>query len=122
VALIGRTNLPIGGGGYLRLFPFWMTRWGLRRINRRERQPAMVYLHPWEIDPEQPRIPARWLSRWRHYTNLDKTVYRLDHLLREFRFGAIRTVLGLAGHRLDLARSVFLDEAGRHTRTMGGGP
>jgi polysaccharide deacetylase family protein (PEP-CTERM system associated) len=121
VALIGRTNLPIGGGGYLRLLPFWMTQWGLRRINRRERQPAMVYLHPWEIDPEQPRIHARWFSRWRHYTNLDTTVHRLDHLLREFQFGAIRTVLGLAGHRFDLARPAFLDEAGRHARTPGGG-
>jgi len=120
VALIGRTNLPIGGGGYLRLLPFWMTQWGLRRINRRERQPAMVYLHPWEIDPEQPRVQTRWLSRWRHYTNLDATEGRLDRLLREFRFGTIRTVLGLAGHHV--ARSASPDDAVRHTRTSGGGP
>ncbi len=96
VAVMGLSNLPIGGGGYLRLYPFWLTRWGLRRINRVERQPAMVYLHPWEVDPDQPRIPASRLSRWRHYTNLDTTARRLECLLREFRFGPIRTVLGLS--------------------------
>lgn len=96
VAVLGLPNLPIGGGGYLRMYPFWLTRWGLRRINRVERQPVMVYLHPWELDPDQPRIHASRLSRWRHYTNLHATARRLECLLREFRFGPIRTVLGLS--------------------------
>jgi polysaccharide deacetylase family protein (PEP-CTERM system associated) len=96
LAVLGLPNLPIGGGGYLRMYPFWLTRWGLRRINRVERQPVMVYLHPWEVDPDQPRIPASRLSQWRHYINLHATARRLECLLREFRFGPIRTVLGLS--------------------------
>lgn len=94
---IGRLpNVPIGGGGYLRMYPMWVTRWGLRRINETERQPAMVYCHPWELDPDQPRIAASGLSRLRHYTNLRKTELRLTHLLDEFQFAPIGTVLGLA--------------------------
>jgi polysaccharide deacetylase family protein (PEP-CTERM system associated) len=108
VAVMGLPNLPIGGGGYLRMYPFWLTRWGLHRINRVERQPAMVYLHPWEVDPDQPRIHASRLSRWRHYTNLHSTTRRLECLLREFRFGAIRTVLGLSA---DAATAASADGA-----------
>jgi polysaccharide deacetylase family protein (PEP-CTERM system associated) len=96
VRVPGLPNLPIGGGGYLRLYPFWLTRWGLRQINCVECQPVMVYLHPWEIDPDQPRIQASPLARWRHYTNLAATTRRLESLLGEFRFGPIRTVLGLS--------------------------
>lgn len=97
LAMFGLPNLPIGGGGYLRIYPFWLTRWGLRRINRIERQPVVVYLHPWEIDPDQPRVSAPLLSRWRHYTNLRATATRIERLLQEFRFADIRTVLGLSG-------------------------
>jgi polysaccharide deacetylase family protein (PEP-CTERM system associated) len=67
---VGRTNFPIGGGGYFRLFPYFVTRWGIKHLNHTEAQPAVVYLHPWEIDPSQPRIRAGRLSRFRHYCNL----------------------------------------------------
>ena len=92
-------NLPIGGGGYFRLFPYPVTAWGIRRLNRLERRPAMVYVHPWEIDPEQPRVDGRPLARWRHTVNLTKTAGRLERLLGEFRFSTVREVLGLGGSR-----------------------
>lgn len=83
-------RLPVAGGGYFRLLPYWLSRWGLASINRRESQPFIFYLHPWEVDPEQPRVSASWLSRFRHYTNLGKCEERLRRLLGEFRFGAAR--------------------------------
>jgi len=83
-------RLPVAGGGYFRLLPYWLSRWGLASINRRELQPFIFYLHPWEVDPEQPRVSASWLSRFRHYTNLGKCVERLRRLLGEFRFGGAR--------------------------------
>jgi polysaccharide deacetylase family protein (PEP-CTERM system associated) len=90
-------RLPVAGGGYFRLLPYAVSRWGLASINRRERQPFIFYLHPWEIDPDQPRVPARWLSRFRHYTNLDKCEPRLRRLLGEFRFGTARDSLAQLG-------------------------
>ncbi len=86
-------NLPIAGGGYFRIYPYFMTRWGISRLNDREQQPAVVYLHPWEVDSEQPRIAASALSRFRHYRNLDKTETRLTCLLQQFQFGPMREVL-----------------------------
>lgn len=83
-------RLPVSGGGYFRLLPYWLTRWGLASINQRELHPFIFYLHPWEIDPAQPRVAASWLSRFRHYTNLDKCEERLRLLLGEFRFGTAR--------------------------------
>ena len=90
-------NIPIAGGGYFRLFPYAFTRWGLRRVNQKERHPVVVYLHPWEIDPDQPRLPARGLSRWRHYVNLARTEKRLLHLLRDFQWGTMAEVLQQLG-------------------------
>ena len=85
-------NLPIAGGGYFRLFPLNVTRWAINRIND-EGQPAMIYLHPWEFDPEQPRFNnTSRLSRFRHYLNLEKTENRLRSLLQEFKFDAIDQV------------------------------
>lgn len=101
VQLFGR-NVPVAGGGYLRLFPYAFIRWGIRRINEQEQRPAIVYLHPWEIDPGQPRINGSRLSRFRHYVNLDKTESRLRQLLQDFRFVPLRA-LGetmMNGHRL----------------------
>lgn len=86
-------NLPVAGGGYFRIFPYAWTRWGIRRINRGEGRPAIFYLHPWEIDPAQPRFNAGFVSRFRHYRNLDKTEPRLRRLLRDFRFSTVRRVL-----------------------------
>ena len=88
-----RLAVPIAGGGYLRLFPGWFVRWGLRRVNRREGQPGVLYFHPWEIDPGQPRIAAGWKSRFRHYNNLDKTEQRLRALFRRFDFAPMGSVL-----------------------------
>jgi polysaccharide deacetylase family protein (PEP-CTERM system associated) len=93
ISLLG-WNVPVAGGGYFRLFPYGFIRWGLRRINRDERQPAIFYLHPWEIDVEQPRLQGGFLSRFRHYVNLDKTEGRFRQLLSDFRFGPVQEVLG----------------------------
>lgn len=93
--LAGR-NLPIAGGGYFRLYPYALTRWGLTRINQRERQPFIFYLHPWEFDPDQPRmIGAGWKSNLRHYLNLDRTECRFKRLLSDFEFTTIRAGLAL---------------------------
>jgi polysaccharide deacetylase family protein (PEP-CTERM system associated) len=88
------SNLPVAGGGYFRILPYWWTRWGIGRLNAAEAQPAIFYLHPWEIDPGQPRLDAGWVSRFRHYRNLDKAEARLDQLLRDFRFARLKDVLG----------------------------
>ena len=89
----GGTNLPVAGGGYFRILPYAWTRWGMRRVNQVEGQPAVFYLHPWEIDPEQPRLPASTLGRFRHYRNLHLTEARLRSLMRDFSFGPLATVL-----------------------------
>jgi len=86
-------NLPVAGGGYFRIFPYFYTRWGLRQINDREKQPAVFYLHPWEIDPQQPRLHGSLLSRFRHYTGLTKTEPRLQRLLRDFAFGPLGSLI-----------------------------
>ncbi len=90
---VGGHRLPVAGGGYFRIYPYWLTRFALSRINRAEVRPFIFYLHPWEIDPEQPRIRAGWLSTFRHYTNLNRCESRLRRLLRDFRFAPVREVL-----------------------------
>ena len=85
-------NVPFAGGGYFRHFPFWFTDWGVRVVNRREGEQVVVYLHPWELDPEQPRIPCGALTRFRHYRNLHKTERRLRSILRRHRFSSFRSV------------------------------
>jgi polysaccharide deacetylase family protein (PEP-CTERM system associated) len=97
VDVFGLTNLPVSGGGYLRWLPLWTTRWGIRRINEHDRRPAVLYLHPWEIDVDQPRIRAGLRSRLRHYRNLKTTTPRLAALLTSFRWDTVRAVLGLPG-------------------------
>jgi len=88
-------NLPISGGGYFRLFPFNFTRRGLMKINRQEKKPFVFYLHPWELDSEQPKIRGTgFKSKFRHYNNLDKTEMRFKELLKHFRFTTIREVIG----------------------------
>lgn len=90
--VLGQT-IPVAGGGYFRLLPYWFTKWALGSINRKDGVPFIFYLHPWEIDPEQPRFNASWLSRFRHYTNLDVCEARLRQLVRDFRFTTVREVL-----------------------------
>lgn len=88
--LAGR-NMPIAGGGYFRFFPYAFTRWGLSRINNTENRPFVFYIHPWELDPEQPRmIGATPKSRFRHYLNLHQTEKRLKQLLIDFNFTSIK--------------------------------
>ncbi len=94
--LLGR-RLPVAGGGYFRLFPYTFTRRAIRRINTRERQPAMVYLHPWELDPDQPRLPVGVLTRFRHLVNIGKTEARLARLLDDFSFAPAAEVLAETG-------------------------
>jgi len=88
-------NLPIGGGGYFRLFPLALTRAGIKRVNAHEKQPVMFYFHPWELDPGQPRPPMPWRHRVRHYVGLRREEAKLFRLLRDFRFSTARDVLGI---------------------------
>ena len=90
---VGACNLPIAGGGYFRILPYAWTRWGISRLNTTERQPAIFYLHPWEIDPEQPRLQAGRLSRFRHYRNLQSTEQRLRQLLTDFSFDTVASII-----------------------------
>jgi polysaccharide deacetylase family protein (PEP-CTERM system associated) len=90
---VAGVNVPMAGGGYFRVFPYAVIAWGLRSINHRERQPALIYLHPWEIDPDQPRIQAGAVARFRQYVHLQKTEPRLSRLLQDFTFGTMLDVL-----------------------------
>ena len=90
-----KLSLPIAGGGYLRLLPVELIRYGMARINTREHQPAVLYFHPWEIDPGQPRIKASLKSRFRHYQNLAGTEGKLSHLFQALKFASMRDVLGI---------------------------
>jgi polysaccharide deacetylase family protein (PEP-CTERM system associated) len=92
VASVGGLSLPVSGGGYFRIFPYWVNKAGLSQINRSGR-PFVFYLHPWEIDADQPRVNAGLLSTFRHYTNLGRCERRLRQLLADFRFGTMRDVL-----------------------------
>lgn len=82
---IGQRNLPCGGGGFFRLLPYPVNRWAIDRVNRKDQRPAIFYFHPWEVDPDQPRVGGLpFKSRFRHYLNLDKTRARLNRLLTDF--------------------------------------
>ena len=95
-AKIFNYKLPVAGGGYFRLYPYLLTRAGLRQVNSRE-QPFIFYLHPWEIDPGQPRVETSWFSRFRHYNNLEKCESRLQRLMKDFEFGTVLQVLESLG-------------------------
>src|SRR5215470_11443976 len=81
---VGPLNLPVAGGGYFRILPYWWTKWGMDRVNRIENRPSVFYLHPWEIDPDQPKLRAGALGRFRHYRHLAETEGRLKQLLADF--------------------------------------
>lgn len=88
-------NLPVAGGGYFRLYPYMLTRWGLSSVNA-DGLPFVFYLHPWEVDPDQPKIKGlSAATRFRHYVNLDKTETKLKKLLDDFNLDRIDKVLGL---------------------------
>lgn len=81
-------NLPAAGGGYFRLLPYAASRWLIGQVNGRDKRPAMFYFHPWEVDPQQPRIPGAPLkSRFRHYVNLSRMEAKLARLCVDFRWG-----------------------------------
>jgi polysaccharide deacetylase family protein (PEP-CTERM system associated) len=90
---LGGMDLPISGGGYFRLYPYAFTRFGLRRVNAGEKRPFVFYCHPWEFDPEQPRVSASWFNQWRHYQNMGRSLSRLEQLLKDFSFGALADVM-----------------------------
>lgn len=130
---IGGRRLPAAGGGYFRLLPYALSRTAMRRVNRRERRPVFFYFHPWEIDPGQPRLPARGRSRFRHYVNLGVMEAKLARLLRDFRwdrtdrvYGALWTPAGLGrcaqwspsgGPRTPIGGTEFSDSSGGAFRT-----
>jgi polysaccharide deacetylase family protein (PEP-CTERM system associated) len=92
-------NWPCGGGGYFRLLPYALFKRGLLRVNRHEQSSGVFYFHPWEIDPEQPRVPGvTRKNRVRHYLNLSRTVPRLQQLMRDFRFDRMDRVFLADGH------------------------
>ncbi|HMV20919.1 MAG: DUF3473 domain-containing protein [Betaproteobacteria bacterium] len=89
-----RRNWPASGGGYFRLMPYSVSRWLLQQVNQKDGEPAVFYFHPWEIDPEQPRIPnVGAKTRFRHYVNIDRTEGRLAQLLKDFAWGRMDRVL-----------------------------
>jgi polysaccharide deacetylase family protein (PEP-CTERM system associated) len=92
---LGKVNLPMAGGAYFRLLPYFVFRSGVRRINRRDAQAALFLVHPWEVDPDQPTIQGTRLNIWRHRINLRRTLPRLERLLDDFRFAPVREVLRL---------------------------
>jgi polysaccharide deacetylase family protein (PEP-CTERM system associated) len=89
-------NVPIAGGGYFRLLPYSVSEWFLRQTAERDGLPLMFYIHPWEVDPEQPRISCSWKSRFRHYQNLRSTERKLQRLLGTFSFGTVTEALRAA--------------------------
>jgi len=92
----GPISIPCAGGGYFRLWPYWFTKWCLGAVGKRVE--FNFYLHPWEVDADQPRIAnAGWLSKFRHYNNLDKCQGRLDRLLSDFKFSTASEFLTTKG-------------------------
>jgi polysaccharide deacetylase family protein (PEP-CTERM system associated) len=100
VRRLWKYNVPSSGGGYFRLYPFRLTLHCLRHINQHEKNPFVFYVHPWEIDPDQPRMPASLRSRFRHYQNLRSTESKLKRLLKTFRFGTLSESLAANGLEL----------------------
>lgn len=91
-AHLGPIPLPLGGG-YFRAYPYWLTRWGLEHADHRKSHSFTFYIHPWELDPEQPRFHLSPLKQIRHYLNLNNTEKKLEHLLKDMQFCSIRDVL-----------------------------
>jgi polysaccharide deacetylase family protein (PEP-CTERM system associated) len=95
-AMLGGRRVAAGGGGFFRVLPYAFSRWAIRQVNRQEGRPAVFYFHPWEVDPEQPRVPhAPMRSRFRHYTGLARMAGKLRELVHEFRWGR----MDLVAHR-----------------------
>ena len=93
---IGQRKIPCGGGGYFRLYPYPLSRWAIRRVNRRDQQASMFYFHPWEIDPDQPRVAGISMkTRFRHYLNLNRMEGRIRSLLADFNWDRVDRVYSI---------------------------
>jgi polysaccharide deacetylase family protein (PEP-CTERM system associated) len=111
---LGERNLPLGGGAYLRLLPYRYMQWGMRRVNE-EGHSAVVYLHPWEIDPDQPRLPIRGKRGFStHYWRLDAMEDKLRRLLGDFSFAPLRDVLETHGFLGETGKSALPAAANTH--------
>ena len=108
----GRMQVPAAGGGYFRHFPYSITRRAFREHSKAG-IPGMFYIHPWEIDEEQPRISSPFLTRVRHYRNIPKSAARLERLLSEFRFTSIARRLATDAQRMAFPASASLDAPSR---------
>lgn len=101
-AMLGGRRVAAGGGGFFRVLPYAFSRWAIRQVNRREERPAVFYFHPWEIDPQQPRVSnAPLRSRLRHYTNLEAMAGKLKALVHEFAWGRMDVIAHREAVRLD---------------------
>lgn len=99
---LGKMRSPIGGGAYLRLLPYGYTRWGIRYINRKESHPVCVYLHPWELDAQQPRLSGNLTAHMRHYFGLKRMEAKVRRLLHDFDFAPLGAIIaGLAPAAID---------------------
>lgn len=103
IVMMGK-NVPMAGGGYLRLYPYWFIRNSVRRINA-EGKPAIIYLHPWEVDPDLPRLKLGAFKTMRHYGNLTLTIERLSRLLDEYPFDTMQEVLRTTTVQTDWPRT-----------------
>jgi len=99
-AMLGGRRVAAGGGGFFRVLPYAFSRWAIRQVNRRDERPAIFYFHPWEIDPEQPRVPGAPLrSRLRHYTGLEQMAAKLRDLVHEFSWGRVDIIARREAYR-----------------------
>lgn len=99
--------VPAAGGGYFRQYPYALSRWLFNRASDNQAKPQIFYLHPWEIDPDQPRIPnASWFSNFRHYTNLKRCLPRLEQMIQDFPFGTMSQSLGC----IEIKREIHIDQ------------
>ncbi|MCW8934277.1 MAG: DUF3473 domain-containing protein [Gammaproteobacteria bacterium] len=104
-------NIPIAGGGYFRLYPFWFSNAALKWINYYDKKPFNFYFHPWEIDEDQPRMDGKWFSKFRHYNNISKCYLRLEKLLKSHKFTTVSDVLNnedlLANNQINATHSLI---------------
>ena len=113
-AMLGKRRLAAGGGGFFRVLPYSFSRWAIRQVNAQEKRPAIFYFHPWEVDPDQPRVPdAPMRSRLRHYTGLSKMAGKLRLLVNDFAWGRMDEVA--AGQALLLDRAGNVERQAGHT-------
>lgn len=103
-------SIPAAGGGYFRQYPYFVSRWLFEIASLNQTKPQIFYLHPWEIDPDQPRVPnASWFSNFRHYTNLHRCLPRLEKMLADFKFGTISESLG----SVEVEKTIHIDDLGK---------